>query len=174
MIKRETNPFQILQLSLPDQAASVEWTRFISVMLFDVSLLHYCCYFFRGTFDQYTTLLCHWWWRHGRVNQNGKESDPYRREKAREMAESVLLADGSNQNSPSVQLVSAREDHSSTAARAPNTFLHTGGEKSEESRYASRSRGSKREGCRNRTMDTRKEEKFRMFKASVFFFTLLY
>lgn len=50
------------------------------------------------------------------------------------MAESVLLADGSNQNSPSVQLVSAREDHSSTAARAPNTFLHTGGEKIEESR----------------------------------------
>lgn len=87
------------------------------------------------------------------------------------MAESVLLADGSNQNSPSVQLVSAREDHSSTAARAPNTFLHTGGEKSEESRYASRSRrGSKREGCRDRTLDTRKEEKFRIFKASVFFY----
>lgn len=157
MIKRETNPFQILQLSLPGQATSVEWIRFISVTLFDVSLLHYCCYFFRGTFDQHTTLLFHWWWRRGRVNQNGKESDPYRREKAWEMAESVLLADGSNQNSPSVQLVSAREDHSSTAARAPNTFLHTGGEKSEESRYASRSRrGSKREGCRNRTLDTRK------------------
>lgn len=63
-----------------------------------------------------------------------KESDSYRREKAREMAESVLLADGSNQNSASVQLVSAREDHSSTAARAPNTFLHTGGDKREESR----------------------------------------
>lgn len=45
------------------------------------------------------------------------------------MAESVLLADGSNQNSASVQLVSAREDHSSTAARAPDTFLHTGGKR---------------------------------------------
>lgn len=47
------------------------------------------------------------------------------------MAESVLLADGSNQNSASVQLVSAREDHSSTAARAPDTFLHTGGKRQE-------------------------------------------
>lgn len=44
------------------------------------------------------------------------------------MAESVLLADGSNQHSASVQLVSAREDHSSTAARALNTLLRTGGE----------------------------------------------
>lgn len=81
------------------------------------------------------------------------------------MAESVLLADGSNQNSPSVQLVSAREDHSSTATRAPNTFLHTGGERSEESRYANRSRrGGGGEGCRKRTLETRKEEKFRIIK----------
>lgn len=46
------------------------------------------------------------------------------------MAERALLADGSNQHSASVQLVSAREDHSSTAARGPNTLLHTGGEES--------------------------------------------
>lgn len=57
--------------------------------------------------------------------------DSYRREKARKVAESVLLADGSNQHSASVQLVSAREDHSSTAARAPNTLLRTGGEERE-------------------------------------------
>lgn len=62
------------------------------------------------------------------------------------MAESVLLADGSNQNSASVQLVSARQDHSSTAAPAPNTFLHAGGDKREESRYASRSRGGSKGG----------------------------
>lgn len=48
--------------------------------------------------------------------KKGEELDSYRGEKAREMAESVLLADGSNQHSASVQLVSAREDHSSTAA----------------------------------------------------------
>lgn len=47
------------------------------------------------------------------------------------MAESVLLADGSNQHSASVQLVSAREYHSSTAARAPKTLLQTGGEERE-------------------------------------------
>lgn len=47
------------------------------------------------------------------------------------MAESVLLADGSNQHSASVQLVSAREYNSSTAARAPKTLLHTGGEERE-------------------------------------------
>lgn len=47
------------------------------------------------------------------------------------MVESVLLADGSNQHSASVQLVSARENHSSTAAWAPKTLLHTGGEESE-------------------------------------------
>lgn len=46
----------------------------------------------------------------------GEKLDSYRGEKAREVAESILLADGSNQHSASVQLVSAREDHSSTAA----------------------------------------------------------
>lgn len=60
--------------------------------------------------------------------QNKEELDSYRGEKAREVAERFLLADGSNQHSASVQLVSAREDHSSTAARAPNTLLQTGGE----------------------------------------------
>lgn len=55
------------------------------------------------------------------------EPCPYRREKAREVAERVLLADGSNQHSASVQLVSARQDHSSTAAGAPDRLLRTGG-----------------------------------------------
>lgn len=64
--------------------------------------------------------------------QNKEEVDSYRREKAREVAERFLLADGSNQHSASVQLVSAREEHSSTAARAPNTLLQTGGEEREE------------------------------------------
>lgn len=60
-----------------------------------------------------------------------EELNSYRREKAREVTESVLLADGSNQHSASVQLVSAREHHSSTVAWAPNTVLHTGGEERE-------------------------------------------
>lgn len=50
------------------------------------------------------------------------------------MAERFLLADGSNQHSASVQLVSAREDHSSTAARALRTLLRTGGEEKEGER----------------------------------------
>lgn len=65
------------------------------------------------------------------TKQNRRGADSYRREKAREVAERFLLADGSNQHSASVQLVSAREDHSSTAARAPNTLPHTGGEERE-------------------------------------------
>lgn len=48
------------------------------------------------------------------------------------MAESLLLADRANQHSASVKFVSAREDHSSTGARAPNTFLSTGGEERKE------------------------------------------
>lgn len=60
-----------------------------------------------------------------------EELDSYRREKAREVAKRFLLADGSNQHSASVQLVSARKDHSSTAARALNTLLHTGGDERE-------------------------------------------
>lgn len=88
----------------------------------------------------------------------GRSLDSYRREKAREMAESVLLADGSNQNSASIQLVSAREDHASTAARAPNTFLHTGGDKKEE-RYANRS--SKRGDIKRK-----EDRRFGIIKAS--------
>lgn len=72
MIKREINPFQILQLSLPGQATSVGWIRFISVTLFDVSLLHYGCYVFRGTFDQHTTLLRHWWRRQAESTKMGR------------------------------------------------------------------------------------------------------
>lgn len=68
------------------------------------------------------------------------------------MAESVLLADGSNQHSASVQLVSAREYHSSTAARAPKTLLQTGGEERE-------SRESEIEIIREVTAGNRKVEK---------------
>ena len=67
-----------------------------------------------------------------------EELDSYRREKAREVAESVLLADGSNQHSASVQLVSARKDHSSTAAWTPNTLLRTGGEERERGKVDGR------------------------------------
>lgn len=83
------------------------------------------------------------------------------------MAESVLLADGSNQNSASVQLVSAREDHSSTAARASNTFLHTGGTRGKR---AGRPTGAEEAAKGDRT---RKEDrKFRIIKASNLFFIM--
>lgn len=80
--------------------------------------------------------------------------DSYRREKAREMAEKLLLADGSNQHSASVQLVSARKDHSSAAARAPNTLLRTGGEKrGGENRRANREGEVEEKGFRRKRKD---------------------
>lgn len=75
----------------------------------------------------------------------GEELDSYRGEKAREVAERVLLADGSNQHSASVQLVSARKDQSSTAARAPNTLLQTGGKERKEMQERTEKERSHRE-----------------------------
>lgn len=80
------------------------------------------------------------------MEEKKEERDSYRREKAREVAERLLLADGSNQHSASVQLVSARKDHSSTAARAPNTLLHTGGKERKEMQKRTEEKSSHREG----------------------------
>lgn len=90
--------------------------------------------------------------------QKKRKLDSYRRGKAREVAERGLLADGSNQHSTSVQLVSAREDHSSAAARGPNTLLHTGGEEREDNDTEKRCRNRKKVGHGVKTEEQNEEK----------------
>lgn len=76
----------------------------------------------------------------------------YRRNEAREVAEGVLFADGSNQHCASIQLISTRQDNSSTAAYCKTRpLLWTGGRGGEKSQ-----RGGDRGGGER---DTGREER---------------